>query len=259
MQYVLKSHTQFTACSFGQPASTYPVSCHRSRTDFSRPIGDRIPWENALKINALYSRPKSSSSDLCIYLAVRLPPLFSFRRTLLSKLPRKASIPGGASIDGGPASFEPPNTIAEETAYPTTTTPSPSTIADAAQESPATPAPLDTTEKHRSAAITAVEVQDTGKELASAPFSEQQNNRSPEIVNGTGEQSVLIVANAGGGYQSSAERNIWSVFNPIWRSFPVNKARLPRATDAGVDWAGTLGRPEELGLFLGMKNPVNRT
>eukprot|EP00752_Nemacystus_decipiens_P018232 g16360.t1 len=60
------------------------------------------------------------------------------------------------------------------------------------------------------------------------------------------------------GCQSSAERNIWSVFNPIWNIFVVNKARLPSRRDRGADWAGTAGRPEELHTFLGTKNPVNR-
>lgn len=63
----------------------------------------------------------------------------------------------------------------------------------------------------------------------------------------------------GGGCQSSAERNIWSVFNPIWDSLPVTKARLPRASDARADWAGTVGQPGELKHFLGLKNPVNHT
>lgn len=60
------------------------------------------------------------------------------------------------------------------------------------------------------------------------------------------------------GCQSSAERNIWSFFNPMWNVFVVNKARLPKKADRGADWAGTVGRPEGLHMFLGTKNPVNR-
>lgn len=59
-------------------------------------------------------------------------------------------------------------------------------------------------------------------------------------------------------HQSSAERNIWSVFNPLWGSFRVNQPRLPRPSDAGVNWARTVGQPEEMKKFLGLKNPVNR-
>lgn len=62
----------------------------------------------------------------------------------------------------------------------------------------------------------------------------------------------------GDGCQCSAERNIWSVFNPIWNTFIVKKARLPKPGDRGADWAGTAGRPTELGMFLGLNNPVNR-
>ncbi len=62
----------------------------------------------------------------------------------------------------------------------------------------------------------------------------------------------------GDGCQSSAERNIWSVFNPIWNTFIVKKARLPNPGDRGADWAGNAGRPTDLGMFLGLKNPVNR-
>lgn len=60
------------------------------------------------------------------------------------------------------------------------------------------------------------------------------------------------------GCQSSAERKIWSVFNPMWNIFVVNKARLPKPADRGADWAGTVGRPDRLNMFLGLKNPVNR-
>lgn len=59
--------------------------------------------------------------------------------------------------------------------------------------------------------------------------------------------------------QRSAERNIWSVFNPIWHSFPVKKPRLPRVVDEGADWAGTVGKPDKLKLFWGLKNLTNRT
>lgn len=59
-------------------------------------------------------------------------------------------------------------------------------------------------------------------------------------------------------YQSSTERNIWSVFNPIWNHFTVRKARLPKTSDIEANWAGTAGRPEELKLFLGLKNTTNR-
>lgn len=60
------------------------------------------------------------------------------------------------------------------------------------------------------------------------------------------------------GCQSSAERNIWSIFNPMWNIFVVNKARLPKKADRGADWAETAGRPDALHMFLGTKNPVNR-
>lgn len=59
-------------------------------------------------------------------------------------------------------------------------------------------------------------------------------------------------------YQSSTERNIWSVFNPMWNHFTVRKTRLPKTSDIEADWAGTAGRPEELKLFLGLKNTTNR-
>lgn len=60
------------------------------------------------------------------------------------------------------------------------------------------------------------------------------------------------------GCQSSAERNIWSVFNPMWNIFVVPKPRLPKPSDRGADWAGTVGRPDELNGFFGLKNPINR-
>lgn len=62
----------------------------------------------------------------------------------------------------------------------------------------------------------------------------------------------------GYGCQSSAERNIWSVFNPIWSAFVVDKARLPAASDKEADWSGTVGRPDKIKDFLGLKNPINR-
>lgn len=64
--------------------------------------------------------------------------------------------------------------------------------------------------------------------------------------------------NIGDGCQSSVERNIWSVFNPMWSTFVVNKPRLPKASDREADWSGTAGRPGELKEFMGLKNPVNR-
>lgn len=60
------------------------------------------------------------------------------------------------------------------------------------------------------------------------------------------------------GCQSSAERNIWSVFNPMWSIFDVRKARLPKPSDKGADWAGTVGRLDDLNGFLGLKKNVNR-
>ncbi|CBJ25950.1 hypothetical protein Esi_0017_0187 [Ectocarpus siliculosus] len=44
----------------------------------------------------------------------------------------------------------------------------------------------------------------------------------------------------------------------MWNQFTVRKARLPKTSDIEADWAGTVGRPEELKLFLGLKNTTNR-
>ncbi|CAN0360994.1 unnamed protein product, partial [Ectocarpus sp. 8 AP-2014] len=44
----------------------------------------------------------------------------------------------------------------------------------------------------------------------------------------------------------------------MWNNFTVRKARLPKTSDIEADWAGTAGRPEELKLFLGLKNTTNR-
>lgn len=85
------------------------------------------------------------------------------------------------------------------------------------------------------------------------PEREQQTQeeRPPEPPDGNGGKGVT--------HHSSAERNIWSVFNPLWNNFLVREPRLPHASaDAGVDWARTTGRPEEITQFLGLKNPVNR-
>lgn len=164
---------------------------------------------------------------------------------------------GGAGVAGGQASQELPNASVEEGTHPTTTILSTSTIVDAAQASPTTtPAPLDATEKHRSSAIVAA-AEDAETRPAFASSSEQQNNRGPEDVDDIGEPSAIADSTVSG-CQSSAECNIWSAFNPIWTTFSVSKARLSKATDAGVDWAGTSGRPDELRLFFGLKNPVNR-
>lgn len=59
-------------------------------------------------------------------------------------------------------------------------------------------------------------------------------------------------------YESSAERNIWSVFNPIWSARPGVKFRLPKPSDEGADWAGTVGVVDELKHFRGLNNSVNR-
>lgn len=84
-----------------------------------------------------------------------------------------------------------------------------------------------------------------------------KQNRAPEEPEADGTDDELELA-PGSGYQSSAERNIWSTFNPIWNCFPVKKARLPKASDRVADWGGTVGRPDEMDRFLGLKNPVNR-
>lgn len=85
---------------------------------------------------------------------------------------------------------------------------------------------------------------------------------NPRIRGGDDEKKDVAAAGGecdiGDGCQSSAERNIWSVFNPIWSTFVVKKARLPKSVDQGADWAGTAGKPGGLGMFLGLKNPVNR-
>lgn len=89
-----------------------------------------------------------------------------------------------------------------------------------------------------------------------AAASNTQHPTTPEV-----EQTRQVLPEAEDEqvvHQSSVERNIWSVFNPLWGSFRVNQPRLPRRSDAGADWARTMGRPEEMRSFLGLKNRVNR-
>lgn len=64
---------------------------------------------------------------------------------------------------------------------------------------------------------------------------------------------------ANGGYLGFKGYSMWSAFNPIWGSYRVVQARLSRASDRENDWVGTVGRPDELRLFLGSGNPVNRS
>lgn len=70
---------------------------------------------------------------------------------------------------------------------------------------------------------------------------------------GSGERSANVRYHGSKGY------NIWSAFNPVWGSYRVVKARLPRPSDKEVDWVETVGRPDELRMFLGSRNPVNRS
>lgn len=53
--------------------------------------------------------------------------------------------------------------------------------------------------------------------------------------------------------------SLWSAFHPVWGSYRVVKARLPRPSDREVDWVKTVGKPDELRMFLTSRNPVNRS
>ncbi|CAM9734853.1 unnamed protein product [Discosporangium mesarthrocarpum] len=69
----------------------------------------------------------------------------------------------------------------------------------------------------------------------------------------TNETGVLDLSK----FQSSAERNIWSIYNPIWGAFPIQKPRLPRPEDTGVEWA-TKHVPDRLQSFLGQGQRLNK-
>lgn len=138
------------------------------------------------------------------------------------------------------------------------------------QPTPATPAmDTSTTSDHdtTSATVVATPTQITDAAVAStrgAAAAENPSTVLPMMSSGGADESKDDAPAAGeerdiqDGCQSSAERNIWSVFNPMWSIFVVNKARLPKKADRGADWAGTAGKPDGLHMFLGTKNPVNR-
>lgn len=142
---------------------------------------------------------------------------------------------------------------------------------DPPQPTPATPAmDTSTTSDHdtTSATVVATPAQITDAAVAStrtsAAAAENPSTVLPMMSSGGADESKDEAPAAGeerdiqDGCQSSAERNIWSVFNPMWSIFVVNKARLPKKADRGADWAGTAGKPDGLYMFLGTKNPVNR-
>lgn len=93
-----------------------------------------------------------------------------------------------------------------------------------------------------------------GSPLTSGTCKRNSNPEEPG-ADGTDDEFKPV---PGSGCQSSAERNIWSTFNPIWSCFPVKKARLPKASDRAADWGGTVGRPDGMNKFLGPKKPANR-
>lgn len=102
-----------------------------------------------------------------------------------------------------------------------------------------------------------------GAEINKAPGSPLASgtctrNSNPEDPDARGTDEGLEPMPTSGRCLSSAERNVWSTFNPIWNCFPVKKARLPKASDQVADWGGTVGRPDEMDEFLGLKKPVNR-
>lgn len=68
-----------------------------------------------------------------------------------------------------------------------------------------------------------------------------------------------VVLHEAAQHQSFVERNIWSIFNPLWTAFPVRRPRLSNASDSSSDWTATTGRPRELRRFLGLNNPANCT
>jgi len=70
---------------------------------------------------------------------------------------------------------------------------------------------------------------------------------------GSGERCTNVRHHGSKGY------SIWSTFHPVWGSYRVVKARLPRPLDKDIDWVETVGRPDELRMFLGSRNPVNRS
>lgn len=125
-----------------------------------------------------------------------------------------------------------------------------------AEETPLTKAPDISTTAGVDPAIVhppvASQTDSTGTAATSAPNPEDQPFQS-----GT-DAKQGVSTEASDGHQSSAERNIWSAFNPIWSSFRVRKPRLPKESDIKANWAGTAGIPDELSLFLGLNNPVNR-
>lgn len=116
------------------------------------------------------------------------------------------------------------------------------------------PAAVADAEAVTTAATGGVGIASTGVDEEGAPIALPTSGG----VDHTKNEAAGEVCDIQDGCQSSAERNIWSVFNPMWSIFLVSKPRLPKPSDRGADWAGTVGRPDELNGFFGLKNPINR-